>query len=87
MNHRYDTNSRDQVKDPVAEEVALLFFKFLETFEDENAGEGEVAHSFVYYKQLEELRQNERTTLYVDYMHIIQFDETRANAIESNYYR
>ncbi|GJQ10215.1 hypothetical protein GpartN1_g2006.t1 [Galdieria partita] len=85
MNQSYRENSQNQVKDYVAEEVALLFFKFLETFEDENIGE--TTHSFVYYRQLEELRQNERTTLYVDYMHIIQFDETLANAIESNYYR
>ncbi|EME31386.1 minichromosome maintenance family (MCM) [Galdieria sulphuraria] len=85
MNQLYQENNQNQVKDIVAEEVSLLFFKFLETFEDENIGEE--THSFVYYRQLEELRQNERTTLYIDYMHIIQFDETLANAIESNYYR
>lgn len=85
MNQPYHENSHKQVKDQVAEEVALLFFKFLETFEDENVDE--TTHSLVYYRQLEELRQNERTTLYVDYMHIVQFDETLANAIESNYYR
>jgi len=81
----HEGNQNNLVKDYVAEEVALLFFKFLETFEDENVEEA--THSLVYYRQLEELRQNERTTLYVDYMHIVQFDETLASAIESNYYR
>eukprot|EP00871_Galdieria_phlegrea_P001188 jgi/Galph1/206/GphlegSOOS_G4959.1 len=84
-------NESKKARDTVAEEVALLFFKFLETFEDDEYRErtenSSAPHSLVYLLQLEELRQNEITTLYIDYHHILQFDETLANAIESNYYR
>lgn len=67
--------------DELADAVAGIFSEFLETFvaEDENQVEndGQVqqrAHIATYVEQLQTLRERMRTTLYVDYEHMMRYN-------------
>jgi hypothetical protein len=41
-----------------------------------------------YYMELiDEMRQQDKTTLYVNFQHLIQFDQELAEVIEIEYYR
>ncbi len=40
-----------------------------------------------YLDQVRTLRMNERTTLYIDYEHVLLHDEMLAQVIQTQYYR
>ncbi len=41
----------------------------------------------IYVKKMDVLQEEERTTLYIDFRHIGQYDQELAEAIELEYYR
>ncbi|KAJ1914764.1 MCM DNA helicase complex subunit mcm6 [Mycoemilia scoparia] len=91
---------RPKIRDEVAEKVRETFELFLENFVDETSQEaqdiynGDVADNQEdgyagrpYVKQLANLRLEDCSTVFVDYRHIVLFDETLATYLMENYLR
>ncbi|MCO5554240.1 hypothetical protein L7F22_007768 [Adiantum nelumboides] len=83
----------EPVIDSTSEQVRESFRQFLETFREEHPsgspdpdGDGNGVEP-IYVEQIRALRGQERTTVYVDFTHILRFDEILAGAINEQYIR
>lgn len=85
-----------RVMDQLALEVQRLFQKFLMEFSSElmDGGAGGVATSSQgggpirdYLLQIDQMVANDRTTLHVDYSHLVLYMVNLAESIKRNYYR
>lgn len=81
------------VIDTTAEQVRESFRHFLETFKEEPAsgspdpdGDG-TGRQPTYLEQVRSLRDQERTTVFVDFTHLLRADEILAGAIGEQYMR
>ncbi|KAI3616575.1 dna replication licensing factor mcm6 [Moniliophthora roreri] len=85
------------VRDPIGESVTETFENFLKSFTEDVAlastprsdgGILDMPEGDLYYiEQIHQMRENELTTLYVDFGHILAKDEDLVNAITQQYYR
>lgn len=87
-----DTQDIPPVVDEVGERVREGFAQFLESFVDQPLSgspdpNGEKSQDPVYIDQIYALRDYNRTTLFVDFSHILRHDEVLARAISDQYYR
>ncbi len=87
-----DTQDIPPVVDEVGERVREGFAQFLESFVDQPLSgspdpNGEKVQDPVYIDQIYALRDYNRTTLFVDFSHILRHDEVLARAISDQYYR
>ncbi|PWZ02651.1 putative MCM6-involved in replication [Testicularia cyperi] len=87
-----NTEDIPPVVDEVGERVREGFAQFLETFVDQPLSgspdpNGERAQDPLYIDQIFALRDYNRTTLFVDFSHILRTDEVLARAISDQYYR
>ncbi|GLJ17027.1 hypothetical protein SUGI_0294600 [Cryptomeria japonica] len=77
--------------DPKAQWAENLFLEFLNTFSVDmgvSAVSGEVSgRQKLYEAELESMRARESTTLYVDFSHVMQFDDTLQQAISDEFLR
>ncbi|XP_028986884.1 DNA replication licensing factor MCM6 [Betta splendens] len=73
-------NTREMVKDELAEKCQKLFQAFLEEF---HSGDGEVK----YVREAEELIRPERNTLLVSFIDLEGFNQELATTIQEDYYR
>lgn len=94
--------SRPQ-KDEIGELILVQFQTFLEQFssteDNEDSGKAQTRNldsqvvddeldpSKDYLVKLDLMRQSDRTTLHVNFQHVVNFDEELAMAIESQFYR
>lgn len=81
------------VIDTTSEQVRDSFRQFLDSYREEHAsgspdpdGDGNGVEP-LYVEQIRSLRSNERTTVYVDFTHVLRFDEILAGAISEQYVR
>ncbi|KAK9447473.1 MCM2/3/5 family-domain-containing protein [Limtongia smithiae] len=82
---RYD-KAIPKVVDKTGEEVGETFREFLETFEDPAAPQDDDSEKY-YVRQIRELKIEDRSTLYVDYTHLMEAHAILAQAITEQYYR
>lgn len=87
-----DTQDIPVVVDEVGERVREGFAQFLESFVDQPLSgspepDGEKVQDPIYIDQIYALRDYNRTTLFVDFSHILRHDEVLARAISDQYYR
>ena len=80
------------VVDEVGERVREGFAQFLESFVDQPLSgspdpDGERVQDPVYIDQIYALRDYGRTTLFVDFSHVLRQDDVLARAISDQYYR
>ncbi|EEB91844.1 hypothetical protein MPER_09732, partial [Moniliophthora perniciosa FA553] len=85
------------VRDPIGESVTETFESFLKSFTEDVAlastprSDGGILDmpegDLFYVEQIHQMRENELTTLYIDFGHILAKDEDLANAITQQYYR
>ncbi|KYQ88497.1 MCM family protein [Tieghemostelium lacteum] len=88
---QYNTNQQNaKVKDELAEYIKTAFIEFLELFKTSeqliSKNKAFREHSFYYY-QVEKMKNEQKSNLYVDYGHLERYREDLANAIRENYYR
>ncbi|PWN36195.1 putative MCM6-involved in replication [Meira miltonrushii] len=83
----------EPVIDSTSEQVRESFRQFLESFREEHSsgspdpdGDGNGVEP-LYVEQIRALRGQERTTVYVDFTHVLRFDEILAGAINEQYIR
>lgn len=83
----------EPVIDSTSEQVRESFRQFLESFREEHQsgspdpdGDGNGVEP-LYVEQIRSLRGQERTTVYVDFTHVLRFDEILAGAINEQYIR
>ncbi|KAI3487618.1 hypothetical protein L1887_48399 [Cichorium endivia] len=87
-----DTQDIPPVVDEVGERVREGFAQFLESFVDQPLSgspdpNGEKVQDPLYIDQIYALRDYNRTTLFVDFSHILRHDEVLARAVSDQYYR
>ncbi|OAJ42272.1 hypothetical protein BDEG_25744 [Batrachochytrium dendrobatidis JEL423] len=70
-----------RVIDETAEEVRKTFEDFLTRFQDEET------NTNIYLEQIRHLSDNETATVYVDFMHLSNFNEILAETIRQQHYR
>lgn len=76
----------------VAAEVVNLFVAFISEFSNEmdelppSSAFGEASASKDYLEQIDSMKENERTTLYVDWSHLQQHDIDLADAIKEHFH-
>ncbi|EPQ28714.1 uncharacterized protein PFL1_03518 [Pseudozyma flocculosa PF-1] len=80
------------VVDEVGERVREGFAQFLESFVDQPLSgspdpDGEKAQDPIYIDQIMALRDYGRTTLFVDFSHVLRHDDVLARAVSDQYYR
>jgi DNA replicative helicase MCM subunit Mcm2 (Cdc46/Mcm family) len=87
----------NMAQDHFGETVRDKFFEFLETFTTANAAysmsqasggtAAEEAQQQFYVEQLKAMRESEKTTLYVDWQHLVSVDADLADELELQYLR
>ncbi|KAE8259426.1 hypothetical protein A4X13_0g1021 [Tilletia indica] len=79
------------VTDDTGERVRESFAEFLESFIDDtilnDPSQGSHPREPLYIDQIKALRDFQRTTLFVDFSHILRYEEILARAISEQYYR
>ncbi|KAK0532983.1 MCM DNA helicase complex subunit mcm6 [Tilletia horrida] len=79
------------VTDDTGERVRESFAEFLESFVDDTVtndpAQGSQPREPLYIDQIKALRDFQRTTLFVDFSHILRYEEILARAISEQYYR
>ncbi|MCO5565954.1 hypothetical protein L7F22_019629 [Adiantum nelumboides] len=90
---RLNEGDVEPVIDSTSEQVRESFRQFLESFREEHPsgspdpdGDGNGVEP-LYVEQIRALRGQERTTVYVDFTHVLRFDEILAGAINEQYIR
>jgi DNA replication licensing factor MCM6 len=81
---------RVPVADEAGETVKTRFIEFLETFREEvNDVTATTQHRLLsdYMAQIATMMQNNKTTVYVNFQHVLNADLELAEAIEVEYYR
>ncbi|TYJ58147.1 hypothetical protein B9479_001243 [Cryptococcus floricola] len=93
---RVDPDSIPRVKDTTGEKVMESFVLFLENFTDNIAlpdtpasgmPQAQQEEGKYYVNQIADLEATQRTTLFVDFGHLLEREEILARAIQSQYYR
>lgn len=83
-------------KDEVGKEIGKLFFEFLDSYEGRRDGSPRspdgLSHpgsqsSLTYVAHLESMKNHTRSTVYVDFSHIVESNMYLAECIEGDYYR
>lgn len=76
------------LRDSLAEEVGRLFFGFLEYFDPHLIeSEEEIPIFFDYRRQIAVMIHQDSRTIYIDFEHLIQYNEELADVIEEQYSR
>ncbi|KDN40343.1 MCM-domain-containing protein [Tilletiaria anomala UBC 951] len=80
------------VTDEVGDKVREGFADFLENFAEEPISgsqdpDGDRAGAPIYIEQIRALQEYDKTTLFVDFTHVVQHEEVLARAISEQYYR
>ncbi|KAJ2761942.1 phosphatidylinositol kinase- protein kinase tor1, partial [Coemansia nantahalensis] len=78
-----------KVRDEAAESFQLLFEAFLDSFEDGESYEM-LADGFgakIYWRQVSKMRVDECATVFVNFGHVMAFDERAGHALLDNYLR
>ena len=71
----------------IADTVVQYFIDFLTNFSDEADGVSTQAGGVLpYIEQINQMKDEERTTLFVDYQHVLQRDMDLADAIKDQFY-
>ncbi|KAJ2857842.1 MCM DNA helicase complex subunit mcm6 [Coemansia erecta] len=73
---------RAKIRDEAAEAFRVIFETFLQTYEI-----AEEMGGAVYVRQVEKMRVDECATLFVNFSHLMRFDERAAQALVENYLR
>lgn len=71
------------VVDKTADNLCFVFTDFIENFRARD----DVSQNSTYVEQLYAMREYNTTTLYVDYRHVLEYEEALATAISEQYYR
>ncbi|KAJ2601119.1 MCM DNA helicase complex subunit mcm6 [Coemansia sp. RSA 1722] len=74
---------RAKIRDEAAEAFRVIFETFLQTYELDNIQQS----GPVYVRQVEKMRVDECATLFVNFAHLMRFDERAAQALVENYLR
>ncbi len=83
-------NPVERVVDSFANNIKGLFVDFLEEFSSEPEGASSQSGRRAvrdYLHQLSLMKENDRTTLYVDYQHVLRHRQVLADAISDHYFR
>ncbi|ORX93895.1 DNA unwinding-related protein [Basidiobolus meristosporus CBS 931.73] len=83
--NQVNADSVPKVDDTAAAASREEFEKFLEHFTEENPEDGQVFRPYI--EQIQQLRTEELHTIYVDYQHILEYNDVLANAVALHYYR
>ncbi|KAK0551395.1 MCM DNA helicase complex subunit mcm6 [Tilletia horrida] len=77
------------VTDDTGERVRESFAEFLENFVDDTVPSdvSQESRDPLYIDQIKALRDFQRTTLFVDFSHVLRYEEILARAISEQYYR
>ncbi|KAI8318282.1 MCM-domain-containing protein [Martensiomyces pterosporus] len=85
---------RAKIRDEAAEAFRLIFESFLDTYVDADVereyqtnGEDDGDGGRIYVRQARKMRIDECATLFVNFGHLMQFDERAAQALLENYLR
>ncbi|KAJ2780030.1 MCM DNA helicase complex subunit mcm6 [Coemansia javaensis] len=80
---------RAKMRDEAAESFQLLFEAFLDTFEDGDGHEalGDGLGARIYWRQVAKMRVDECATVFVNFGHLMAFDERAGQALLDNYLR
>eukprot|EP01098_Paradermamoeba_levis_P001301 TRINITY_DN11474_c0_g1_i1.p1 TRINITY_DN11474_c0_g1~~TRINITY_DN11474_c0_g1_i1.p1 ORF type:complete len:194 (+),score=66.70 TRINITY_DN11474_c0_g1_i1:29-583(+) len=68
------------VKDEIGERIKLLFEEFLENFQNDDGRR-------VYVEQIAEMTKRDLTTIFVDFSHLLDYQQELAEPIEEQFYR
>jgi len=90
MSGRAAANQVERIDDTFAENIKKLFSDFLESFSSIQDGYSSQSNNqpvHDYMHQLVNMQTNDRTTLYVDFQHIVDYKQILADSIAQHYYR
>ncbi|KAL1919746.1 uncharacterized protein VTP21DRAFT_1677 [Calcarisporiella thermophila] len=76
-----------KVADDLAETAMIEFQRFLDEFIDENTPLSDSQYARPYVTQIQQLEQENRMTIYVNFTDIMKFNNHLADVILSHYYR
>ncbi|KAJ1822720.1 MCM DNA helicase complex subunit mcm6 [Coemansia sp. RSA 2599] len=79
---------RAKIRDEAAEAFRVIFETFLQTYEiSSDVGMQAETSGAIYVRQIEKMRVDECATLFVNFSHLMRFDERAAQALVENYLR